>query len=371
MKILHITPTLYPVVGGMETVIRELMLQLRGQGIVADAMHLAPGNRTGRETLDQSTVWRFPLFPNRLIGVAPPIRSILLEYDLLHVHDAHGMAVSFNALLQGRGRKKLLSTHGGYFHTSQHSLIKTLHWRFIAQHVLASFDEVLASSSSDFEIYKTKAPHVKLVPNGVNVDKFFSVEHAGHIDPTRWLYWGRLAKNKRLDLLIDTVAQARDAGILIDLLIAGPDFDVLAPDLQTRIKALSLSSQVKLVGALSESELLAEMANRSVYATATEHEGFGLTLIEAMAGGLLVLCRDMPPLNGFVQDFVDGAFLKFDQSHSDLSTIRRLCHSSPEELLRMRQSARQSSHSHSWDSVVTQYVKIYENLMTQAGTSCL
>ena len=120
MKILHITPTFFPAVGGIETVVRELMGHLRRRGFEADAMHIAPENRLAQEGLDNSLVWRVPLYPNRLVGIAPSIRSILRRYDILHVHDPQLMAISGNVLSQGRGQKKVLSTHGGYGHTSQH-----------------------------------------------------------------------------------------------------------------------------------------------------------------------------------------------------------------------------------------------------------
>jgi alpha-1,3-mannosyltransferase len=202
-----------------------------------------------------------------------------------------------------------------------------------------------------------------LVPNGVNVEKFLSIEPAADPDPRRWIYWGRLSRNKRLDLMIDLVAQAREREVRIDLLIVGSDFDGLESTLHARIHAQRLESQVRLAGRLSDDELLREMASRTVFVTASEHEGFGLSVIEAMAAGLIVVCRDMSPLNAFVSAGENGLLLRFDRSESDLSLVQRFCASSTEELLRMRRSARSAARGHSWNTAIEQYIDVYEELM--------
>jgi alpha-1,3-mannosyltransferase len=363
MKILHITPTFFPAVGGIETVVRELMGHLRRRGFEADAMHIAPGNHLAQEELDNSLVYRVPLHPNRIIGIASSIRSLLRRYDILHVHDPQLMAISGNALLHGRGQKKVLSTHGGYGHTSQYGWGKAAHWRWFAAPILSRYDCILASSQSDYELFRKRAAHVRLVPNGVNVEKFLSIEPAADPDPRRWIYWGRLSRNKRLDLLIDLVAQAREREVGIDLLIVGSDFDGLESTLQARINAQRLENQVRLAGRLSDAELRREMASRTVFVTASEHEGFGLSVIEAMAAGLIAVCRDMSPLNAFVSAGESGLLLRFDQGESDLSLIQRLCASSTEELLRMRGNARSAARVHSWEFVIAQYIDVYEELM--------
>jgi len=367
MKILHITPTLYPAVGGIETVVRELMVNLRRCGIEADAMHIAPGNRRVQERLDESTVWRVPLYPNRLVGVVPPVGSILRRYDILHVHDPQLMAVSGNVLLQGRGRKIVLSTHGGYGHTGRYGLVKSVHWKYFAPLVVKRYDRVLASSQPDHASFKTKAAGALLVPNGVNVEKFLAAELPAESDAQRWIYWGRLSRNKRLDVLIDLVAQAREHGLLIDLLIAGQDFDGLETALLASIDRYGLRNRVRLAGLLPDAELMREVASRTVFVTASEHEGFGLSVIEAMAAGLIVVCRDMAPLNAFVSPSENGFLLRFDQSDSDLSFIRRLCESPNAELLRMRSNARQAANAYSWKSAIERYIGVYEELMREAG----
>jgi alpha-1,3-mannosyltransferase len=364
MRVLHVTPVFFPAVGGIETVVRDLVLHLRRRSIVADVLHVSPSNK-GRqqERVDDSIVWRASLFPNRLVGVAA-IRSLLMSYDLLHVHDPQGMALSANVLLQGWGKKKLLSTHGGYFHTAHRSVIKKLHWQLFAGTILEQYDDVLASSTADRDKFKTKAHHVKLVTNGVDVAKFLSVDRRISLPATRWLYWGRLSQNKRVDLLVSTVKQARDAGIDVHLTIAGRDFDGLLPSIRAKIASCGLNEHVRVrAGLLSDADLLAEISAHSVFITASEYEGFGLSVIEAMAAGLIVICRNIAPLNGFVTPDRNGALIGFDGSDGDLASIKALCTASNAEISAMQELARATADQFSWDNVINQYIQVYGDLM--------
>jgi alpha-1,3-mannosyltransferase len=273
------------------------------------------------------------------------------------------MALSGNVLVQGRGKKKVLSTHGGYFHTTNYSFMKQLHWRFLAGSILRQYDAVLASSTADRANFKSKAPYVRLLANGVNVSKFISIDIDKSPNPlTRWIYWGRLSKNKRLDLLVDTVKQARDAGLAIDLTIAGADFDGLLPSIRGRISKYGLDKHIHFVGQLSDADLLAEIATQTVFITASEYEGFGLSVIEAMAAGLMVICRNVAPLNDFVVSGKNGAFIAFDGSSSDLASIKALCALSTAESSAMQRFARATALPHSWETVVKHYIAVYHEL---------
>jgi len=367
MKVLHIAPSFYPAIGGIENVVGAMVRALRQRSIQADVLHAAPGLRMAREELEGSTVWRVPLFPHRLLGLLPGLRTLLEPYDILHLHDPQMMALGFNIFLQGKGKKKVLSTHGGYFHTHRLGLAKAAHWKLLAPAILRRYDAVLASSQSDWERFKTIAPATRLVANGVQVEKFLAIERPAPPQPLRWLYWGRLSRNKRIDRLIDTVAQARGIGLTIDLLIAGSDFDGLSASLQAQIGRLQLDAQVRLAGPLGEAELLRQIASRSVFISASEHEGFGLSIIEAMAAGMIVVCRNMAPLNGFVTPGRTGCLLRFDGRAGDLDLLRRLCKSAPAGLLAMQQEARRAAYAYRWEASIVPLIAAYEELRHENG----
>lgn len=318
MKILSITPAFAPQIGGIEMVVQELASRLKALGHAVDVAHVHTSHRTLRtERVNGLTVHRVPLLGHRLLGLAPALGPLSAGYDLLHVHDPQLMAITASVRLCAGRVPAVLSTHGGFRHTQQLSLFKRLFERFGLRHALSHYRSVLASSVADEAYFRGFSDRVVLCGNGVATDKFGVVPASLDRPLNRWIYWGRLSRNKRVDQLINTVALAHREGMPVDLLICGRDFDGIADQLKAQVKALKLQDAIRFEAFLSDEELLRELSQRGVYATASEHEGFGLSIVEAMAAGLQILCRDMTPLNTFVQAGVTGQFLMFEGGQAD------------------------------------------------------
>jgi glycosyltransferase involved in cell wall biosynthesis len=140
---------------------------------------------------------------------------------------------------------------------------------------------------------------VRLVPLGVDLERFRpgpddgSVLRRHGLDGRRVvLFVGRLAGNKRADLLVEALALVRpqvpDAALLLVGDQAGnPAFAEVADRLRTRADALGIGEAVRFAGSVEDVPAYYRVA--SVYASASLHEGFGVPLVEAMASGLPVV----------------------------------------------------------------------------------
>src|SRR6202022_4211632 len=115
---------------------------------------------------------------------------------------------------------------------------------------------------------------------------------------------------------------------------------------------LQLLDFVRFEPFLDDAALRSELTERSVYITASEHEGFGLSVVEAMAAGLIVICRDMVPLNSFIEHGDSGWMLQFDGSDADLQGLAQLLSSTEEKIARMSDAARQAASAYDWDVAV-------------------
>ncbi len=363
MKILAITPAFAPQIGGIEQVVQELSVRLCHMGHQVEVAHVATGH--AGYTVDQVaglTVHRLPLKGHRLVGWAPDLGRLAKGFDLLHVHDPQLMALTANVRLACGQVPAVLSTHGGFRHTQQLSWFKALHERVGLRRMLGHYRMVLASSVSDEAYFKAYSDRVVLCGNGVSTDKFGTVPLDVDRPLNRWIYWGRLSRNKRVDQLIDTVALARELGHEVDLLICGRDFDGIADQLHAQVARLNLGGQVRFQSYLPDDALLQELHSRGVYATASEHEGFGLSIVEAMAAGMQIVCRDMSPLNTFVQAGQTGRFMAFDGCGPDAQAITALLHTDAQRRHVARQQARAQVQVHSWEGVARQF----EGLLVQA-----
>lgn len=363
MKVLSITPTFFPTLGGLEQVVLELALRVRNHGVQMDVAHVSTGLARRRETVDDVTVYRIPLYGNRAIGWAPALGKLARGYDLLHVHDPQLMALSANVRHTCASVPAVLSTHGGFWHTDRGYTLKRVYESTLLRGAAAHYRRVLASSVGDYEYFKRYADRISLCSNGVDVKEFNTVVPPVSPDPCQWIYWGRLSRNKRVDLVIDYTAAARKRGLPVELLVCGQDVDGLMPSLAAQVDRLQLRGVVRFEPFLDDSALRGELARRSVYVTASEHEGFGLSVVEAMAAGLIVVCRDMAPLNSFIEHERSGWLVRFDGRQPDLDGLAELLRTPPESLRAISAAARAAASVHDWDIAAPRFVGHYRDAL--------
>ncbi|MDM0076269.1 glycosyltransferase family 4 protein [Variovorax sp. J2P1-59] len=370
MKILSITPTYFPEVGGIESLVRELATRVSRGGTQVDVAHVSANHAAfSVSEMDGVMVYRVPITGNRLVGYARGLGRLAAGYDLLHVHDPQLMVLTANIVLQCRGVPAVLSPHGGFHHTGQHQAFKWLHERFLMRTLLRHYRKVLPGSDSDMTYFARFSDNIAKNEPGINFAKFQSGRTAGTPDPTRWIYWGRWSRNKRIDAVIDTVAMARDNGIAIDLLIAGPDFDKLGESLQARIDSLQLGGSVKMHPYIEDAALMQELQQRTVFITGSEYEGFGIGIVEAMAAGKIVVCRDIAPINGFVDKSETGFFLDFDKGPKDLATVREIAGLAPSRCDAMSDAAQRKAKRYDWESVALRFADHYAKALSGQGQS--
>jgi alpha-1,3-mannosyltransferase len=364
VRVLSITPTFAPQVGGIESVVKELATHVRPLGVEMDVAHVATVHRElRRDRVEALIVWRVPLRGTRLVGAAPSLWKLAKDYDLLHVHDPHLLALTANVRWGCANVPAVVSTHGGFRHTRSHALVKQLYERTFLRLALGHYRRVLASSVADLDYFGRYCDRVFLCNNGVDISKFARVGMWENKSVRRWIYWGRLSHNKRIDKVIDCVAMARDMGYPIDLLIVGSDFDGLLDVLRSKVSELNLPTAVKFAPYLDDESLVRELKTRGIFVTASTHEGFGLSVVEAMAAGLIVVCRDMVPLNTFVKSQESGFFLRFDGEEFDKKAVALILQLSDVAARDISIRACHSVQSYNWQAAAEEFVAHYESVL--------
>lgn len=109
------------------------------------------------------------------------------------------------------------------------------------------------------------------------------------------LFVGQLLPHKRPDLLVQAVhvltTYLRGDARLV--MVGAARLSRYEQALRTAIAELNLERSVELTGAVSDGELAAWYRRADVFVTATEHEGLGVPLVEAMAFGVPVVAREL------------------------------------------------------------------------------
>ena len=299
MKVLHFTPSFYPTIGGIESVVKTLSLQMSYNSceviIVclskvpiskSNFSYLTPGHSIPIYYFSHADLFRFKRV--RLLI------SLLRSCDILHLHDPKFALLLIVSYFFAPQKNFFMTTHGGFYHNRRYSLLKKLYLRMWVSFALKKFVKVFAISKDDFNRLSRLSPRkILYTPNPVTENPF-GVDPFLHPHSLRnWLYWGRASKNKNLLNLLKLVKLMHKRKIYISLNICSKDS---LNYLKSYAKDNSIDN-VNLIENACDETIATLIANSSVFVLPSTYEGFGLTLVEAASSGLIPFYNDISPIN--------------------------------------------------------------------------
>jgi alpha-1,3-mannosyltransferase len=318
MRIVHVVRQFHPSVGGLENVVKDLATTQIANGhsvrvVTLDRIFNAPGysQLSEREWIKGIEVVRVPFFGSKRYPIALSAIRHIKDADIVHVH---GIDFFFDYLAWTtpiHRRKLVVSTHGGFFHTSFAARLKRLYFATVTRLSLTWYSGVATVSTSDDALFNSIRTHGnRLIENGVDISKFYDA--ASESPKKKLLALGRLSSNKRLDRVIRFLAALRGLDPEWQLCIAGRPWDVSILQLQTFADNLGLRDAVKIVDMPTAAEIRTIMAECSALISASAYEGFGLTVVEGMSAGLWPILSDIAPFHHLVEKTQVGMTVDFD-----------------------------------------------------------
>lgn len=140
---------------------------------------------------------------------------------------------------------------------------------------------------------------IKVIPNGVDLSAIRNVSMVQ--DGFDVLYVGRLIEDKNVGLLLGAFDQVGGDATL-GIIGEGP----LREELEEQAAGLEKSENITFLGALdTHEEVIGHMKTAPIFVSASIREGFGMTLLEAMAAGCTVITVDHR--YSAAKEVVDGA----------------------------------------------------------------
>jgi len=174
---------------------------------------------------------------------------------------------------------------------------------------------------------------------------------------------GRLEPRKGHDCLIEAMAILVKRLPNVLLLIAGHDSWGYGVNLGRRIDELGLKDRVRLIG--FQDDVVSFLNTLDVFALATNSEGFGQVVIEAMAAGKPVVTSKIAPLTEIVADGETGLLVESRSPQSFASAIAQLL-IDPMERHRMGARGRERvTKSFTAERMTQETLLLYENLLGQ------
>lgn len=367
MKILQLTRQFLPAVGGLESVVEGLSVALKRNGHTVQVATLrllfSSGALAPSESIEAGlNVHRMRHWGPRRYPVAPAALSAIRGYDVVHIH-AIDFFVDYLSLLRLLHRIPLVvSTHGGFFHTQRARAFKQMYFQTVTRQSLGGVEAVVCVSQHDREVFSRIVPpqRIRVIENGANIDDLWSLKK--RLRPGLVLGISRLAENKCVHKVLEAMALLKHRYPQLRLEWVGADFSSLRAGLERRVIELGLAGRAHFHGAASREQVYELLEQAHLFVSASSYEGFGLSTIEAMSAGTVVLVTAVGAHPNVIEDGVSG--LLMDQQATGLAAhMERVLSMPAEQLEQIGEAARAATKRFSWSQIVPQYEQLYREVI--------
>jgi mannosyltransferase len=187
------------------------------------------------------------------------------------------------------------------------------HHTWLTRWLIRQMDAIIATSSISASYLKREST---VVMHGVDTDVYAppadrAAAFAESGLPGRYAIgcFGRVRAQKGSDVFVDAMLRLLPRYPDFSAVMVGaitPDQMLFANDLKKRIEAAGLASRIVMTGELPIEEVQRWYKRLTIYAFTSRNEGFGLTLIEAMAVGAALIASRAGAAELVVDDDVTG-----------------------------------------------------------------
>lgn len=367
MRVLHVVRQFKPGIGGLEDYVANLA-RVQGEAghtvsvLTLDRLFAEPGRKlAARERTAAYGVTRIGYGGSHRYPIVPGVFRHVRDCDLIHVH---GIDFFFDALAWSKvwhGRPMVVSTHGGFFHTPYAARLKKAFFHTVTRGSLRTYNAVIACSKNDHELFSAIARQpVDLVENGIDAAKFRDC--ASSVFRKRMIAIGRFATHKRLDRVLDFLAELRARDPEWSLAIAGTEWDVTLDELRQWAAARGLSDCVSFHLRASDAEIAAEMDHASFIVSASEYEGFGIAAVEGLSAGLYPVLNGIPAFRRLRDKTGLGMLADFSDPRALAGEFLGAVPSIACDYARLRKKAQGAAEAYAWPAVAKKIDAIYERV---------
>lgn len=390
MKILLVTSSFFPVLGGLQEAVSQLAKEFQAMGHdVAVVTNRYPRNLKRYEIIEGIPVARmlFPGFylaslnPQRImkfcagliLGFVNYFRLLLLlkrkRPDVVNIHflgSPAPIAMTASKLL---GIRCVISLHGDDVEGLPH---RSGIDRWLFKKTLTASDYVTACSRYLLDKAKKMVPVIEkkslAIHNGIKTEEFRNIKPYKHTRPYVFAA-GRFVYKKGMDVLLAAYRSALDKGLDVDLILAGdgPEREKLlsmAADLGLsfleRASNKKCAVEIKVGhantvfwGRATRDEMKSLMKGCEVFVIPSRLEPFGIVAMEAFAAGKKVVASRTGGLPEIVQEGINGYLARVDDVEDLAFGIRKA-------VLEKSDGVPMDMTEHSWRKVALNYLAVFE-----------
>lgn len=294
LRIIQVTHTYPPYVGGLSHVVEMLSKQFVKQGHEVEVVTLDPSLKLkASEENNGVSVKRFPCMApcNSYFFPTPRLAFFLRELkgDIMHVHNIGSLLVPFSWLATEGSQNRppfVMSPHHHIAGSSWHTAMFWKPYKPIAKRVIQNADVVHCVSEFEAEVVQTDFKVTPItVHNGVDDDVFSFKWSPPSTSDLVITFAGRLEKYKQVDLIVKAVEKLKANGhnAVLRIIGNGPEL----PNIQKQAQLAHIP--LEHYDFLPRQEYLKLLSTSSCFVNLSLYEAFSIVVAEAIGLGLPVV----------------------------------------------------------------------------------
>ena len=295
LKVAIVSPRYEPEWGGIETHVSQLVRRLASEAEIEVLTQTSDDGLPAVERRAGAVVRRFRvLTPSTNYAWAPSLWTYLARernsWDVVHAHHYHALPALGAAL--GSVAPFVLTPH---FHGTGHSTVRrALHvvYRPAGRLLVARARRIICVTAAERRLLSERFPgsasRTLVIPNGVETEQLATATPFVSSAPVV-LVSGRLEAYKHPVAAVDALSLL-PAEVTLKITGDGPERVAL----EHRIRQRQLTDRAQLLGRVSDGDLRRWMRTADVLVSMSEHEAYGIVLLEALAAGASVVASDIP-----------------------------------------------------------------------------
>ncbi|HET9494391.1 MAG TPA: glycosyltransferase [Chloroflexia bacterium] len=386
MRILLLNYEFPPLGGGAATASAQIAAHMarRGAEVAVLTSHFRGLPR--RERRDGYTIYRVPVMRGKIdrcsvpemgtfvLGSALPAVRLVRRFKPDVIHVFFGIPTGIVGLLASKfsGAPYLLSLRGGDVPGFMGKELAAMHRAAmpLTKLVWSNAGVIVANSQGLRDLARRTAPNraIEIVPNGVDLDLFRPAEEPrAPGDKVRFLFVGRLANQKGLNYLLESLARFEPgmlAHVELELVGDGPEEERL----RAQAARLGLGSSVKFAGWVAREEIVQHYQAADAFVLPSLDEGLPNVMLEAMACGKALVATDISGNRELVRDGENGLLVPVGDVSALTEALRRVV-TNPELRAEMGRKSRNMAAAYSWARTADRYLSLSEAILARRSAT--
>ena len=290
------------------------------------------------------------------------------SFDIINTHFALPSGPVGDALSRFSRIPNVLSVHGGdlydpskFASPHRHAIL-----RYWIKKLIRQADAVVGQSNNTLHnMQKYYTPEIDgiRIPLGINRPEAITPkrEEFGFSEGEfLFVTVGRLVARKAIDQLIGIMSRYRGKPVHLLIVGSGPQEQML----RNKASELGIASQIHFMGYASDHDKQKLLNISDAFISTSQHEGFGIVYLEAMAAGLPVICYDY----GGQTDFLENGKTGFVISLNDTEAVFDACNAIIEDNTLIQNISKENSRrieSLYIDNCAKRYEEVFESILNQ------